>query len=159
MQKQEDNAPMKFMLFNSIRDKACIICVMQCETHKCFEGPLINKLHFAFNICDQINTDGWNAFFCFLNFNIFGRLINGPKRLMNVKLNQWTHALSARNFLWVGQGNLKGCRQGGPAWPTNLCAINVLPNNGAFDNELLACYLNVDPSPPFPPHIHLMSFT
>ena len=53
--------------YNSIHDKTCIICVMQCETHKCFEGPLINKLHFAFNIRDQINTDGWKEFFCFLN--------------------------------------------------------------------------------------------
>ena len=50
------------------------------------EGPLINKVYFCFNIHDQINTDGSNEFFCFLNLKIFGRFINEPKHLMKVKL-------------------------------------------------------------------------
>ena len=45
------------------------------------------------------------------------------------------------------------------AWSSSIMNVWFLPNNGAFHNKLLACYLNMDPSSPFPPYIHLMSCT
>ena len=43
-----------------------------------FERPLINKLHCAFNTRD-INTNDTNFFFFFYFWQIFERLVNGPK--------------------------------------------------------------------------------